>query len=275
MINRLLPFVPIGLLGLALPAQNLPRLNVNPASNQQVKVTWPYTNSGFVFQETTNLKAVAWGISALSAGFNSNSATFSVSAVATNATKFFRLNQPADLRGIYIYSSDVSSISSNYSRTLSNSLLVPGADGLVLVIAWSGLEPTNQSFYWTNIDFWMNQAVLLGKKVDVAVTAGSSIPAWVFAPQANGGAGVAPLNFTVSPHSGTTTNCIATTNAAPWDANYLAAWRLMLSSLSSHLKSAGIYKIEWAQDENGLNVKLPGEPPSASAVTLRIKGLVG
>jgi alpha-L-fucosidase len=33
-------------------------------------------------------------------------------------------------------------------------------------------------------------------------------------------------------------------------------------------------KIEWTQDEQGLNVKLPAEPPSASAVTLKIKGVL-
>ena len=33
-------------------------------------------------------------------------------------------------------------------------------------------------------------------------------------------------------------------------------------------------KIEWTQDDQGLNVKLPDAPPSASAVTLRIKGLL-
>ena len=32
-------------------------------------------------------------------------------------------------------------------------------------------------------------------------------------------------------------------------------------------------KLEWTQDEQGLNVKLPAEPPSASAVTLKIKGV--
>ncbi len=32
-------------------------------------------------------------------------------------------------------------------------------------------------------------------------------------------------------------------------------------------------KIEWTQDEQGLNVKLPGQPPGESAVTLRIKGV--
>jgi hypothetical protein len=30
-------------------------------------------------------------------------------------------------------------------------------------------------------------------------------------------------------------------------------------------------KIEWTQDEQGLSVKLPAQPPGESAVTLRIK----
>jgi alpha-L-fucosidase len=33
-------------------------------------------------------------------------------------------------------------------------------------------------------------------------------------------------------------------------------------------------KIEWTQDENGLNVKLPPTPPSDGAVTLKIKGVI-
>jgi hypothetical protein len=33
-------------------------------------------------------------------------------------------------------------------------------------------------------------------------------------------------------------------------------------------------KIEWTQDDQGLNVKLPDAPPSASAVTLRVKGVL-
>jgi alpha-L-fucosidase len=33
-------------------------------------------------------------------------------------------------------------------------------------------------------------------------------------------------------------------------------------------------KLDWTQDEVGLNVKLPADPPSASAVTLKIKGVV-
>jgi alpha-L-fucosidase len=33
-------------------------------------------------------------------------------------------------------------------------------------------------------------------------------------------------------------------------------------------------KLAWTQDENGLNVKLPATPPCASAVTLKIKGVL-
>jgi alpha-L-fucosidase len=33
-------------------------------------------------------------------------------------------------------------------------------------------------------------------------------------------------------------------------------------------------KLEWTQDEQGLNVKLPAEPPCESAVTLKIKGVL-
>jgi alpha-L-fucosidase len=33
-------------------------------------------------------------------------------------------------------------------------------------------------------------------------------------------------------------------------------------------------KLDWTQDETGLNVKLPAEPPSASAVALKIQGVL-
>jgi hypothetical protein len=33
-------------------------------------------------------------------------------------------------------------------------------------------------------------------------------------------------------------------------------------------------RLAFTQDENGLNVKLPATPPSASAVTLKIKGVL-
>jgi alpha-L-fucosidase len=33
-------------------------------------------------------------------------------------------------------------------------------------------------------------------------------------------------------------------------------------------------KLEWSQDEQGLKIKLPDKPPCASAVTLKIKGVI-
>ncbi len=271
MNKRLLAFVPVGLAGIALSARTLPGLNVTPASNGTAVISWPYTNSGFVFQESTNLRTGAWQASALLPGFSSNTATFSVLAAATNAASVFRLNQPTDLRGIYIYSSDVSRISSNYAQTLSNALAVPGVDGLALVIGWQGLEPTNQVFSWTNVDSWMNQAVTLGKKVDLAIPAGSSTPGWLFEATTNGGAGATPLNFTISPHSGATSNCIPETIAAPWDPNFLSSWNDMLNNLSSHLKMAGTYSNVTLVRLTGINrttdeLRLPAETAQSTGL---------
>jgi hypothetical protein len=252
-------------------AQNLPTLTLGSASNRLVTITWPYTNSGFAFQEATNLKTGDWQGSPLTPEFSSNSATFAVLAAATNSSKFFRLARSADLRGIYVYSSDVGSISSNYAQLVMSSLSVPGVDGLVLVVAWRTIEPTNHVFDWTNIDLWMNTAVALGKKVDLAVMAGSSTPDWLFQPASSNGAGATPLTFTISPHSGMTSNCIPETIAAPWDTNFLAAWKNMLSVLGNHLKTANTYSNLTMLRLTGINrttdeLRLPAE--TAQSTTL-------
>jgi alpha-L-fucosidase len=33
--------------------------------------------------------------------------------------------------------------------------------------------------------------------------------------------------------------------------------------------------LKWTQDENALNVQLPADPPCASAITLKIRGVTG
>jgi Beta-galactosidase len=245
-------------------AQNLPELTVGLGSNRLVNINWPYTNSGFAFQEATNLKSAVWQDSPLTPGFNSNSATFSVLAAATNASKFFRLAQPADLRGIYIYSSDVSSLTTNDAQTLTAALGVLGVDGLVLVISWRALEPTSHIYHWTNLDLWMNQAVALGKKVNLAVIAGNDTPQWLFDAATNGGAGATQLNFTISPHEGATSNCIPDAIAPPWDTNFLASWKNLLGVLSSHLKTTGAYSNLTLLRLTGINrttdeLRLPAE----------------
>jgi hypothetical protein len=256
----------------ATQAQSLPRLSVSETANHQVVVNWPYTNSSFTLQEAKSLaSATNWQASALAPRFNSNSAVFSVSVSATNTTEFFRLQQPTDLRGIYVYSSDVSSISANYAQSLSNSLAVPGVDGLVLVIAWSAVEPTNHIFHWTNIDLWLNRAVALGKKVDLTITAGGDTPLWLFDPIIAGGAGATPLSFTISPHSGQTSNCIPEIIAAPWDTNFLAAWKNLLSVLANHLKTVQTYDNVTLLRLTGINrttdeLRLPAETAQSTGL---------
>ena len=172
-------------------------------------------------------------------------------------------SQPADLRGIYVYSSDVSQISPNYAKGLSTSLNVPGVDGLVLVIGWNAIEPAMGQYQWTTLDQWMSTAVSLGKKVDLAIVAGVYTPAWMFQAAPNG-AGAKPLSFTVSPHSGKTGKCDSETVAPPWDAAFLNSWDSMLAALATHLKSVGAYDAVTLLRLTGINrttdeLRLPAE----------------
>ncbi len=222
-------------------AQTLPRLNVAPLSNQQVVVSWPYTNAGFTFQEANAVASTNWQASALVPVFDSNHATFSASMSAANAARFFRLKQPADLRGIYVCS-EALPLSKNNSNALAAAFGVPGVDGLVLGLGWTNLETNLNQFAWGDLDTWMSNAVAANLKVDLSLRAGNLTPAWLFAPRTNGGVGATPLTFSYSPQDGTTTNCQVETIAAPWDTNFLAAWDSMLGAVSAHLKTKGSYE---------------------------------
>jgi len=220
-------------------AQSLAGLNISSPSNHFVNVTWPYTNSGFVFQELTNLRA-AWKASSLSANFDSNREIFSVTTVTTNHTRFFRLTRPSDLRGIYIDSNALPLDKTN-TANLGASLSVPGVDGLVLVLSWANLETNLGQYVWTNLDTWMSNAIAANLKVDLSLRAGDKTPAWLFASKASGGAGATPLTFSFSPSDGAGGNCETETIAAPWDTNFLSVWDDMLSAVSNHLAARGTY----------------------------------
>lgn len=252
---------------LAMPstsAQTLPNLAISPGTNHTVGLSWPYANSGFALQQTATLPSSNWLTATLSPTFASNAAVFSVSAPATNSAGFFRLALPADLRGIFVYSSDVTGISTDYAQMVSNSLDVSGVDGLVLVIGWNSLEPTNGQFAWTTLDPWITEAASQGKKIDLAIPAGVDTPGWLFQPATDGGAGASPLVFTISPHQGATSNCISETIAAPWDPAFLNSWNAMLTNLASHLQSAGTYSNVTLLRLTGINrttdeLRLPAE----------------
>jgi hypothetical protein len=104
-----------------------------------------------------------------------------------------------DVRGIFIFTNDVSRITNATAAELTQSFSIPGVDGVAIVIGWDAIEPTRGQFQWTLLDQWVTQAVALGKKIDLVIPSGSATPSWLFDPPPSG-AGVAELKFTISPH---------------------------------------------------------------------------
>ncbi len=178
--------------------------------------------------------------------------------------------QPADLRGIYIYTNDVSQISTATASQLTQSFNIPGVDGVAVVLGWNSLEPSKGQYVWTLLDQWIGQVSALGKKIDLVIPAGSSTPAWLFQPLPNG-AGATPLMFTVSPHAGSTGVCDTDIIAAPWDPVFLAQWDAMLAAVSAHLKAAGTYNAITLVRLTGINrtteeLRLPAETAASTGL---------
>ena len=82
----------------------------------------------------------------------------------------------ADLRGVYVYTNDVSQISKAAASQLTQAFNIPGVDGIAVVIGWDAIEPQMGQYQWTLLDQWISQAIALGKKIDLVVPAGSSTP---------------------------------------------------------------------------------------------------
>lgn len=175
-----------------------------------------------------------------------------------------------DLRGIYIYTNDVSTVTNATASQLTQSFSIPGIDGVAIVIGWQAIEPSMGQYSWTLLDQWIGQVSALGKKIDLVVPAGTSIPAWLFlSPPA--GAGATQLNFTVTPHSGATGVCDTVNIPAPWDKAFLAQWDAMLAALSAHLKSAGTYNAVTLLRLTGINrtteeLRLPAETAASTGL---------
>lgn len=175
-----------------------------------------------------------------------------------------------DLRGIYIYTNDVSQVTKATASQLTSSFSIPGVDGVALVIGWNAIEPAMGQYQWALLDQWVSQIAALGKKIDLVVPSGSATPAWLFQPTPSG-AGAKELDFTISPHSGATGVCDTDTIAPPWDAAYLAQFDSMLATLSAHLKSAGTYNAITLLRLTGMNrtteeTRLPRETAQSTGL---------
>lgn len=199
-------------------------------------------------------------------------AVFSQHAAAVDRARAVREPIPprTDLRGIYVYSSDIGQISTPYGKTVTSSLAVPGMDGVVLVVGWVSIEPSMGQYQWAALDQWMNQAIAAGRKIDVTVMAGVNTPPWVFQPPP-AGAGATAINFSVSPHGGQTGKCDAETIAAPWDPAFLTRWDSILAALAAHLRSSGTYSAVTLLRLTGINrttdeLRLPAETPQSTGL---------
>jgi hypothetical protein len=256
----------------SVPAQSLPGLDAHASSNRTVGISWPYTNAGFALQESSGLQnASNWQASALTPTFDSNRAVFSVSASATNATRFFRLAQTADLRGIYVFVNLNTATNSADAVPLMAALNQPGVDGMLLVGLWSAIETNINQYNWNQVDRWMSYAISTGKKITISIRAGDGIPGWLFLPPPNG-AGATELNFTISPKDGKTSNCQPDPIAIPWEPAFQTNWSLMVSSLSAHLKQQGTYSNLTLLRLTGINrttdeLRLPAETPDTNGLT--------
>ena len=174
-----------------------------------------------------------------------------------------------DLRGLYIYSGDVSQNPRVYNNQVLSSLKVAGANGLVLVIGWIALEPKQHSFQWDLLDQWMQAAVETGKQVDLIIKAGNATPSWLFDARTAGGGGATKHVFTVSPHQGKSNKFITESIAAPWDTAFLGCWDTMLGEVAAHLKARGTYGAVALLRLTGINrttdeFRLPAETPADS-----------
>ena len=262
-------FALVVLIGLAGLAQTLPKLNVNPASNRTVVITWPYTNAGFVLQESGRL--TNWQSSPLTPVFNSNAATFAVAAAETNPARFFRLAQPADLRGIYVNTPLGGGPNNPASAPVTNAIRLPGMDGMFIAGLWSDLETNYNQYDWSHLDKWMSYATTQNKKVNLVIRAGDGIPDWLFLPPTNG-PGATRLAFTISPKDGKTDICQTDIVAVPWEPAFLNSWNAYLTNLSAHLKLTGAYSNVTLLRLTGINrtsdeLRLPAETPDNNPLT--------
>ena len=143
-----------------------------------------------------------------------------------------------DLRGIYV-DSRIYNEPTKDSIALAQAMTVPGVDGFTLVAGWKYIEPAKGKFDWTLFDTWIHTAVSAGKKIEISIPAMYDTPSWLFLPSPEG-AGLVQLDFSFTRRP-TDTTCLQDTLAAPWDPGFLALWDEMLDSVSTHLKSIGMY----------------------------------
>lgn len=125
--------------------------------------------------------------------------------------------------------------------------------GILVRVAWSDLEPTENAPVWTLLDNELALAQQYGKKVALAVVNGSSAPAWLAAK----GAQMFAYSFRGSPM----------TMPVPWDSVYLSAWTNFIAKLGERYRDNPTITLVHITHStlNGFEMQLPFSPQDQQA----------
>ncbi|MGH6873315.1 MAG: hypothetical protein ACREHE_17600 [Rhizomicrobium sp.] len=152
-------------------------------------------------------------------------------------------------------------------QVVTAALAEPGVDGLLIHLRWGQTSNGFMSYDWTALDDTIALATAAHKRFEIGVVMGGATPGWVTAP-APKGLGAASASFTVNASVGG--GCTTFIMAAPYDPNYLKAYRDFLTKLAAHLRTMKTYQFLAMLKLSGLStttdeMRLPAIDPPASA----------
>jgi Beta-galactosidase len=144
---------------------------------------------------------------------------FAISGCANNGNNKLahqgvtRSNKPADLVGIYAVMPNKPISEAKYQSFLSN----PNIDGFYIQADWRDVEANPGVYNWELLDTKIKRMEKAGKKVTVAVVAGSAAPDWLW----DKGAKYLETKIDAVRQQ---SFCADVKVPLPWDAIYLEAW---------------------------------------------------
>lgn len=112
----------------------------------------------------------------------------------------------------------------------------PGVDGLLVHLRWDKISDGFMHYKWTALDNAVAIATAQNKRFEIGILTDGALPSWVTDPsQGNAAHASFENNATVGK------GCQTLVIAAPYDENYLDAFRDLLAKLAAHLRSTGAY----------------------------------
>lgn len=116
---------------------------------------------------------------------------------------------------------------------VTQALMVPGVDGLLIHLRWNQISPSKNTYVWDPLDAALGLLANSSKRrFELGIVIGGATPTWVVAPPPTG-VGAAHGAFQVEASSAGT--CPSFTMAAPYDPKFLAAFDDLLHQLRMHL----------------------------------------